>query len=74
LFKKSAPLIQEPKDVGNDKGETVGFLKSGRPKLRQERQKSSFRPPLRGLNGFTSLPTVSPWAISARCSAAKNIF
>jgi hypothetical protein len=38
-------------------GETVGSLKTGRPKLRQERQKkSSFRPPLRGLNGFTSLP------------------
>ena len=33
-------------------GETVGYLKTGRPKLRQERQKRRFRPPLRGLNYF----------------------
>jgi type II secretory pathway pseudopilin PulG len=52
----------------------VGYIKTGRPKLRQERQKSRFRPPRRGLNGFTSLPTVSPWAMAGRCSAAKNRF
>jgi hypothetical protein len=50
----------------------VGYIKTGRPKLRQERQKSRFRPPLRSLNDFTSLPTVSPWAMAGRCSAAKN--